>query len=166
VHKIRWSLTGDRSNLEEAIWASEKGFYLKDDYYNGINLAYVYNVRASISEGLDVVTDFVLAQRTRRRVIQLCQGLLDQTRTTTSGKWFDRDAKYSLLAILAEAWTGVGNEAESQNCLKQARALNPPPPAWFEPSAQEQLGRLQALLADLRLKIGLNPTEPAASRSK
>src|ERR1700682_1125939 len=66
---------------------------------SGINLAYLYNVRASISEGLDVVTDFVLAQRTRRRVIQLCQGLLDQRRTTTSGKRFEIDQTLNEIAF-------------------------------------------------------------------
>ena len=166
VHKILWNLTQDRSYLEEAIWASEKGFYLKDDHYNGINLAYLYNVRASISEGLDVVTDFVLAQRTRSRVIQLCQGLLDQTRTPTSGKWFDRDAKYSLLEILAQAWMGLGNEAECQNCLDELFALDPPPPAWSKESTEECLHRLRTLLAHLQLKIGLTPTQPAASKSQ
>jgi hypothetical protein len=63
VHRRLWNLTEDRSHLDQAIWSSEKGFYLKNDYYNGINLAYLYNVRASISEGPDAVTDFVLAQR-------------------------------------------------------------------------------------------------------
>ena len=77
VEKRLWNLAGDRSDLEKAIWSSEKAFYLKNDFYNGINLAFLYNVRASISEGPDAVTDFVLAQRTRRRVVVICQALLE-----------------------------------------------------------------------------------------
>jgi hypothetical protein len=93
VHKTLWSLTGDRSHLGKAIWSSEKGFYLKNDYYNGINLAYLYNVRASICEGPDAITDFVLAQRTRRRVVNICQALLEQIKKTkVTLKRFDRDA--------------------------------------------------------------------------
>jgi hypothetical protein len=106
VHKRLWNLTADRSYLDHAIWSSEKGFYLKNDYYNGINLAYLYNVRASISEGPDAVTDFVLAQRTRRRVVGICQALLEQTKTEPTAKRVDRDATYWVLATLAEAWTG------------------------------------------------------------
>ena len=62
---------GDRADLEKAIWSSEKAFYLKNDFYNGINLAFLYNVRASCPKVADAVTDFVLAQRTAapRRVI-------------------------------------------------------------------------------------------------
>jgi hypothetical protein len=64
VNKRLWHLTDDRSCLDSAIWASEKGFYLKNDYYNGINLAYLYNVRSSVSGGSDAIADFVLAERT------------------------------------------------------------------------------------------------------
>jgi hypothetical protein len=166
VHKRLWSLTGDRSYLDKAIWSSEKGFYLKNDYYNGINLAYLYSVRASISEGPDAVTDFVLAQRTRRRVVDVCQALLDQTKMEATAKWFDRDARYWVLATLAEAWTGLGDEAKSQEYQNEALALDPPPPQWMIASTQEQLQKLRALLADSPLKTGLNPAQAATSGSK
>src|SRR5262249_6697351 len=32
--------------LTAAIWAHEKGFYLKNDYYNGINLAFLSSTSA------------------------------------------------------------------------------------------------------------------------
>src|SRR5205085_406258 len=48
VHKRLWEVRGDRGFLEEAIWAYEKGFIVKNDFYNGINFAFLLNVRASI----------------------------------------------------------------------------------------------------------------------
>ena len=78
VHKRLWNITQNRVHLDKAIWSSEKGFYLKNDYYNGINLAFLYNVRASQSEGVEAVADFVLAQRTRRRVVTVCEELLQE----------------------------------------------------------------------------------------
>jgi tetratricopeptide (TPR) repeat protein len=166
VHKTLWSLTGDRSHLDKAIWSSEKGFYLKNDYYNGINLAYLYNVRASVSAGPDAVTDFVLAQRTRRRVVEICQTLLDQIKKAkgTAKKTSDRDTKYWLLATLAEAWTGLGDEAKSQEYQNQALALNPP--QWMIKNPREQLKKLRELLADSPLKSELNPTQAATSGPK
>jgi tetratricopeptide (TPR) repeat protein len=149
VHKRLWSLTNDRSHLDKAIWASEKGFYLKNDYYNGINLAYLYNVRASISEGPDAVTDFVLAQRMRRSVVDICQALLDKTKPTGPG-----ETRYWVLATLAEAWTGLGDETKSQEYLNQALALDPPPAQWMIESTQEQLKKLRGLLAAAPLKKG------------
>jgi tetratricopeptide (TPR) repeat protein len=157
VHRRLWNLTEDRSHLDQAIWSSEKGFYLKNDYYNGINLAYLYNVRASISEGPDAVTDFVLAQRTRRHVVDVCEKLLEDAKGEAAAKRFDRDASYWVFATLAEAWTGLGDEAKSQEYQNQALALNPPPPQWIIESTQEQLRKLRTLLADSLLKSGLNP---------
>jgi tetratricopeptide (TPR) repeat protein len=166
VHKRLWNLSKDRSHLDKAIWSSEKGFYLKNDYYNGINLAYLYNVRASISEGPDAVTDFVLAQRTRRRVVDICEALLDKTKAGDATKSFDRDATYWVLATLAEAWTGLGDEAKSQVYQNQALALDPLLPKWMIDTTREQLNNLRALLADSMLKSGLNPAQAAGFGSK
>jgi hypothetical protein len=154
VHKRLWSLSKDRSHLDEAIWSSEKGFYLKNDYYNGINLAYLYNVRASISKGPDAVTDFVLAQRMRRRVVDICEALLNKMKAKSAAQSFDRDATYWVLATLAEAWTGLEDEAKSQEYQTQALALDPPPSKWMTETTQEQLRQLRALLEERPGKAG------------
>jgi hypothetical protein len=147
VHKRLWNLTGERSSLEEAIWSSEKAFYLKNDYYNGINLAFLYNIRASISEGEDAVADIVLAERTRRRVAGICEAFLDRFKTQTKAHPTDRDAKYWALATLAEVWTGLGDEDKSQNYLNEAVALEPAPVKWMIESTKGQLQKLRELLA-------------------
>src|SRR6476646_1773604 len=72
VHKRVWDLTGQRPNLDGAIFGYEKGFSLKNDYWNGINLAFLYNVRAAASTGREAVADQVLADRTRRQVLTIC----------------------------------------------------------------------------------------------
>ena len=129
---------------------SEKGFYLKNDYYNGINLAYLYNVRASTSEGTgpDAIADFVLAQRTRRRVIEVCNELLAESEAEGAVHRLDRDTKYWILSTLAEASLGLGDEAQAQICLAKAAALDPPPPQWMIDTTQEQLTRLRQLVAN------------------
>ena len=161
VHKRLWNLTRDRSNLEKAIWSSEKGFYLKNDYYNGINLAYLYNVRASISDGREAITDFILAQRMRRRVVDICQALLVETKAKPSASVSKRDATYWILATLAEAWTGLEDDAKSREYQNQALALDPLPPQWMIDSTQEQLKKLQELIANSRSKYtALRPSSP------
>ena len=161
MHKRLWNLTRDRSHLEKAIWSSEKGFYLKNDYYNGINLAYLYNVRASISDGREAVADFVLAQRVRRRVVDICQALLGETKAKPGASVSKRDATYRILATLAEAWTGLEDDAKSREYQNQALALDPLPPQWMIDSTQEQLKKLQELIANSRSKyIALRPNSP------
>ena len=139
VHKRLWNITQNRVHLDKAIWSSEKGFYLKNDYYNGINLAFLYNVRASQSEGVEAVADFVLAQRTRRRVVTVCEELLQAGR-------LERDPAYWLLATLAEAWVGLGDEAKAQDYLQKAEALQPAPAGWMLESTRDQLQKLRQLI--------------------
>ena len=64
VHKRLWELTKESSYLDEAVRAYERGFYLRNDYYNGINYAYLLNERAAHPIGLaEAVADFVQARR-------------------------------------------------------------------------------------------------------
>ena len=48
VHKRLWELTRENHYLDEAVRGYERGFYLRNDYYNGINYAYLLNERAAI----------------------------------------------------------------------------------------------------------------------
>lgn len=141
IHKRMWDLSQDAKLLDAAIFAYEKGFHLKNDYYNGINLAYLLNLRASLAtDKSEAITDFVLAQRTRRRVIAICESIL-------AGKALPGEM-YWILATLAEGWFGLGNRAKAQQYLDQAAALNPPPAAWMKESAAQQLARLETYLAN------------------
>lgn len=133
IHKREWELTQDRNYLETAIGAYEKGFILKNDYYNGINLAFLYNVRASVSSGADAVADAVMAQRTRQRVLVICEPLL-----AANG------SDYWLLATMAEACVGLGDGAGAQKYLQQAAGLKPA--QWMVESTEQQLNTLRNLM--------------------
>jgi len=39
---------------------------MKDDHYNGINLAFLLNVRATLSPAREAIADAVIAERVRR----------------------------------------------------------------------------------------------------
>lgn len=146
VHKRLWEITGDRSYLDIAIFAYEKGFYLKNDYYNGINLAYLLNERAAVSEVPESVADFVLAQRARRRVLAICDSLL------LAGRKQPDQQEYWIRATMAEAWLGLGDAAKSQESLDSAFALEPSPSQWMRNSTLEQLKKLGGILASSPLK--------------
>src|SRR5262249_847371 len=138
--------------------AHEKGFYVKNDYYNGINLAYLLNVRAAQTrdtEPGEAIADFILAQRTRQRVLRLCEGLLQSERPPRGAD------EYWIKATMAEAYAGVGDDAKANELLEAARKVDmsvpsPEPvplplqsavPQWMIQSTQEQLARLRELLA-------------------
>src|SRR5262249_18536521 len=77
VHKRTWDLTKDPVALDEAIRGYKRGYYLRNDYYNGINYAYLLNLRAAnTTTPADAVTDFIQARRIRQEIIPICEKAL------------------------------------------------------------------------------------------
>jgi MAP3K TRAFs-binding domain len=146
VHKRLWEITGDRSYLDISIFAYEKGFYLKNDYYNGINLAYLLNNRGALSEAPESIADFVLAERARKKVLTICDSLLH------SGRKLPDQDEYWIRATMAEAWLGLRDAAKSQESLDFAFALKPSPSQWMRDSTLQQLQNLAQILASSPLK--------------
>jgi hypothetical protein len=150
VHKRLWYEAGDRAHLDAAILAYERGFFLRQDYYNGINLAFLLNVRASVSETAEAIADFVQAERIRRSVIEICDNLIEgrdmATGQLTHRETSDAEARYWLRATLAEAWLGVGNSGQSEHWLEEAMRLDVP--AWMQETTRSRLQQLNALLAE------------------
>ena len=147
VHKRLWEVTAERAQLDSAIAGYERGFYLKQDFYNGINLAFLLNVRAGehrkAGEIADAVADFVLAQRVRREVIPICE------RARAAGPRTPAD-NYWILATLWEAAHGL-QDAESVakwQPLAEAAATAP----WMLETTRSQLTKLSGLLEESPLK--------------
>jgi tetratricopeptide (TPR) repeat protein len=144
VHKRLWDETKERAHLDEAVRGYRRGFYLRNDYYNGINLAYLLNVRAAnAANRAEAVADFVQARRVRRDVLEICQAELEE------GGLPD-EKRYWVLATQAEAYFGMGDEANAEKKLEEAAAVAPAD--WMKESTREQLEKLRALLADSPLK--------------
>ena len=143
VHKRLWEITEERANLDESIAAYERGFYLKQDYYNGINLAFLLNVRAALDEKLgaraEAIADFITARRIRRQVLQLCQVALGAQ---------PRD--YWILATMWEAAVGLEDDAAAAKWEERAKALATE--GWMLESTRSQLERLKGLLQSSPLK--------------
>jgi hypothetical protein len=134
-----------RGALEEAVWAYEKGFYLKDDHYNGINYAFLLNVRAVQSSGEEAIADRVQAQRVRQRVLRMCEELL-ASGIKGESKRSKAEQEYWVRATVVEALYGLGRAAESDAAFTAAKQMNPTPEKWMVESTEEQLGKLKALL--------------------
>ena len=142
IYKRLWELRKDTADLDQSIWAYEKGFYVKNDYYNGINLAYLLNVRAdlNIQQPSEAIADFVLARRVRERVLALCKALITAKPALTGAE------SYWIRASMAEAYCGLGDEAKVLELMDTARTL-PEAHAWMIGSTEAQLGKLKILLA-------------------
>ncbi len=137
IHKRLWEIDKDEKELNLAIDYSERGFYIGRDYYNGINLAYLFNVRGHIHEGNESIADFVIAERIRDKVIDICEDLLNKN--------FDsRSDFYWILATLEEAYFGIGN-MKKYNEYKE-KAINISDKEWERESTESQISKLKSIL--------------------
>jgi Tetratricopeptide Repeats-Sensor len=144
VHKRLWDETADRKHLDEAIRGYARGFFLRNDYYNGINLAYLLNVRsANAKTRAEAIADFVQAERIRKEVLSICESLIGQEQLP------DTD-KYWVLATMAEAYLGTGKGELAAQKLQDAKALSTL--AWMTESTDDQMTRLRSLLANSPLQ--------------
>jgi tetratricopeptide (TPR) repeat protein len=144
LHKRLWELHQRREDLEEAIWAHEKGFYLREDHYNGINLAFLLNVRAAISPPREATADTVVAERVRRRVAAVCEKRLETPIKDDEGN-VDQEETFWVRASLVEALIGSGDTP--QGSVLRAAVVGEAPEPWMAESMNEQLTKLENLLA-------------------
>ncbi|HTU64408.1 MAG TPA: tetratricopeptide repeat-containing protein [Steroidobacteraceae bacterium] len=149
IHKRLWDARGQRPDLDEALWGYERGYYLRADYYNGINYAFLLNQRAAVSARADAIADFVIAQRVRRNVIDICQAIEQKIDPNVGGLKddagnLDVKATFWMLATLVEGYVGIGDEVRARGYADKAAALNPP--GWMLDSLQDQLGKLRPML--------------------
>jgi hypothetical protein len=166
IHKrratnARRSESQRKHDLDESIQAAERGFYIKRDYYTGGNLAYLLNVRASMSSGDDRIADNVLASRVRREVIEICERRLtilsnaDQSgqaiagsRSQATGAPPLEEERFWVTVTRADALLALGIQIPDDE-LKQIYDAAPAP--WMKDSAQKQRDDLSSLLAQMRL---------------
>jgi hypothetical protein len=132
------------ADLDVAMFAYEKGYYLNDDYYDGINLAYLLNVRAAQAQGEDRIADRVQARRIRERLARRLERQIAEREGKETTEEL-REEGYWMRATMAEAHAGLGNEAAAGAWLDKARAFAPA--AWMASSTEGQLEKLRRLLA-------------------
>jgi hypothetical protein len=138
VHKRLFELNADRGVLEEALFALERGFFLKNDYYNGINLAFMLDVKASISKGPEKDELRGMARYIRRKVKQICKQAIAKDDITD-------DEKFWILATLYEASVGTGDDIEAGKWHAEAEKVAKA--QWMKDSMDEQVAKLRTLLS-------------------
>lgn len=139
IYKRLWEEIRKIEDLSRSTFFYEKGFYIKNDYYNGINLSFLLNTRGSIKrEKSDQIADFVVANRIRHKVIDICESLYKKE------SFKDRSDQYWIIATLEEAYFGVGDIVKSK--YYGGIASNIAKHNWERKTTEEQLYKLEKLL--------------------
>ena len=150
-------------HLRNAILYNERGYFLLNNRYNGINLAYTFNCRVDsnlYSNKEDKIADMVVANRVRSRVLMICnrdweeltkREADEQARTSTASAEdiqkqtdYNNEQKFWTLVNKAEAHFGLGEFEEYKKTIQQATAI--PHSDWMMQSFQEQVDKLRVLL--------------------
>src|SRR5262245_59721349 len=136
-------------DLDTAILAAQRGCLIRQDYYTGINYAYLLDYRASRSSGDDRIADRVQADRVRRSVVDMARGqaaMLKAQFGSQQGSQSDahKDELYWTLASLAEALIALGDPQGPEafeEAKRHARAQ------WMIDTTINQIERVKKLRA-------------------
>lgn len=156
INKRLFELSGDAAYLNRAIHAYERGFYVKQDYYNGINVAYMYNQRALLQDQrFDAIVSFGHANLIRRLVADICEQLIaDEAGFARRG-----DQEWVLMS-LAEAYQGLG---QTDDGARLEAKIDRVASDFGKHTYGEQKAKLAHLIDQFRQKVrpeDLNP-QPA-----
>jgi len=105
VHKNLYNLTGDKAWLEKSLRFYESGYYIVNDYYNGINTAFLYWKLASLgSNKEESLFHKMQAKQIAKNVVEICTTLRQQ------GSYTKRNDKEWITNTLAEAYYGMDDK--------------------------------------------------------
>jgi tetratricopeptide (TPR) repeat protein len=161
VEKKLYEIGQGDKHLSNAILFFERGYFLLNNRYNAINLGYTLNCRASSSLSPtkeEQIADMVYANRTRRRVLVICDN--DWTNVTqreervskdvaeneeiTRQRFINTEIKFWICVNRAEAYFGLGEFDKYRQAVEEAKAI--PHQQWMMESFEDQMGRLRSLL--------------------
>jgi hypothetical protein len=140
INKRIFDINPDLKYLEESIWFYERGFSLVQDYYNGINAAFMLYKKASIlktkadEDWEDARTD---ADSFRNKVLKVCLAMEADTKFTER-----KDAVWVLYTI-AEAYNYKGDPDKQKTYEDKAKAVAAATnDAFAESSYEEQKAKI------------------------
>lgn len=162
VEKKLYELGGQGvDHLTNAILLFQRGYFLLNNRYNGINLAYMLNCRAHSSlctTKEEQIADMIYANHTRRRVLYICDNDWNEiikreereTRNIVENedikkqRLFNMERKFWICVNRAESYFGLGEFDKYKNAIAEAKAI--PHEQWMMESFEDQVARLRKLL--------------------
>ena len=97
-----------------------RGYFFKNDQYNGINFAFLLDVRASLTDGDEAIADRVLARRIRREI-------LAHLRAACSPKGRCKEMTHS--GCSPRRWRRCSDSARGRGAAELAEAVDKAPAA-------------------------------------
>ena len=145
INKRLFDLTGSLPYLDRSIRYYERGFYIKQDYYNGINVAFMYSVQATLLEDwFGAIASYGHGNTLRRHVVEICKGLIDDKVTFDS-----RSDREWIVLSLAEAYLGLGQTSDAALLQPFIDGISD----FAKQTYQNQADRLSAVINDFEIRL-------------
>ena len=161
VEKKLYEIGEGVEHLSNSILFFQRGYFLLNNRYNGINLAYMLNCRANSSlcaTREDQVADMIYANRTRNRVLFICDNdsleIAKREERETKGmedneaiikqRSFNIEKKFWICVNRAESYFGLGEFDKYEKAIEEAKTIEHQP--WMMASFEDQVERLSRLL--------------------
>ncbi|MGZ5136037.1 MAG: tetratricopeptide repeat-containing protein, partial [Flavitalea sp.] len=161
VEKKLYEIGQGVEHLSNAILLFQRGYYLLNNRYNGINLAYMLNCRANSSlcaTREEQIADMIYANHTRKRVLHICdtdsleiakreeresKGM-EENEEIIKQRSFNIENKFWICVNRAESYFGLGEFDKFENAIEEAKSIIHD--QWMMASFEDQVERLRRLL--------------------
>lgn len=119
INKRLYELSRKEYHLDKALGFYAKGYHIAEDYYNGINYAYLLTLKATLQSDSNLgITYFTQSQLVREHVVKICTELI-------GGKQFaDRGDREWVYQSLAQAYLGLGRTVELESAIEKITELS------------------------------------------
>jgi tetratricopeptide (TPR) repeat protein len=112
INKRLYELTHDIKFLDKSLSFYQRGFYIQQDYYNGINYAYSLTIKSSVERRKnEAISFFIQANMIREQIVLICKDIIKQK------NFKDRGDKVWVYQTLAQAYLGLGKRSEIKKLL-------------------------------------------------
>jgi hypothetical protein len=119
INKRLYEVTNDEQYLDKAIWFYEKGFYIQQDYYTGINFAYQLTLKATtIKNKNEAISFYFQANRVRSKIVEICLQLIKNK------SFKDRGDKEWVYQSSAQAYLGLNRKTDLQKVIPEINKLS------------------------------------------
>jgi tetratricopeptide (TPR) repeat protein len=146
IKKRMFDTSNKQHYLDSSIKFYARGFYVKQDYYNGVNLAFMLTVKASICDDKIECTGYwAHSNLVRQQVIDSCLAIIQ------GPDFDDRKDKNWLYLTLAEGYLGLGKENEIDPLLPLIQKYSEG--KFDRTTFDQQTGKLRTLMDIIKKKI-------------
>lgn len=116
INKRLYEITKSIKYLDKAIKFYSKGFHFAQDYYNGINYAFLLTTKATIEKDkFEAISYFLQSQRIREEIVELCKEII------ADKSFKERGDQHWIYQTLAQAYLGLDNIKELNKIIPKIK---------------------------------------------